>query len=350
MRPTSLHLHSIIGSYNIKMNLISGKFIISLDFEIMWGVRDVATLQNYGENLRGERTVIPRLLDTFSRHNIQATFATVGFLFFENKEELLASLPENKPAYQDANLSPYGNYLQEQVGENYQEDLYHYAWPLIKKINETPGQEIATHTFSHYYCLEKGQEIEHFKDDIQAAMAIAQKRNIQIESIIFPRNQFNEMYLQVCQEAGIIAYRNNEKSWLYTARTTAKETIIRRGLRFIDAYINISGYHDFDIMQSATSLPVNIPSSRFLRPYHPTLKWLEFLRLHRIKKSMTHAAKNNLTYHLWWHPHNFGINQDENFLFLEKILAHYQSLKQQYNFTSCTMGEIAREIIHQHAK
>jgi hypothetical protein len=62
---------------------------------------------------------------------------------------------------------------------------------------------------------------------------------------------------------------------------------------------------------------------------------------------MTHAAKNNLTYHLWWHPHNFGINQDKNFVFLEKILKHYQKLNTQYNFQSVTMSKLAENVLKQ---
>ena len=50
-------------------------------------------------------------------------------------------------------------------------------------------------------------------------------------------------------------------------------------------------------------------------------------------------------YHLWWHPHNFGINQLENFAFLEEILVHYRYLNEKYGFTSCTMSELAHELI-----
>jgi hypothetical protein len=52
-----------------------------------------------------------------------------------------------------------------------------------------------------------------------------------------------------------------------------------------------------------------------------------------------------LTYHLWWHPHNFGIHQEENFLFLEKILQHYRQLQQEYQFQSITMTNLAEKLI-----
>ena len=36
-----------------KTKMDNGKFVISLDFELMWGVRDIETVESYGENLRG---------------------------------------------------------------------------------------------------------------------------------------------------------------------------------------------------------------------------------------------------------------------------------------------------------
>lgn len=323
-----------------------GKFVISLDFELMWGVRDIVTTETYGEHIRGVHEALPRMLECFQRHNIRATFATVGMLFFETKKELLAGLPGKKPNYKISNLSPYGDYMNDKVGEDHLSDPYHFAPGLIQLIKNSPGQEIGTHTFSHYYCLEEWQTIEDFKQDLDAAIAAAKKSGVQLNCIIFPRNQFNNNYLQVCKEAGITTYRNNEESWLYNARSGEKERLLRRALRLIDAYVNLTGYHCYtEEYIKASGFPVNIPSSRFLRPYSKKLKFLDWLRLRRIRKSMTYAAKNNLMYHLWWHPHNFGINQLENFSFLEEILVHYRYLHEKYSFTSCTMSELANEII-----
>jgi hypothetical protein len=59
-----------------------------LDFELMWGVRDHADITSYGANVLGGRAAIPRMLDLFERHGIRATWATVGFVFCESKDEL----------------------------------------------------------------------------------------------------------------------------------------------------------------------------------------------------------------------------------------------------------------------
>ena len=74
------------------------------------------------------------------------------------------------------------------------------------------------------------------------------------------------------------------------------------------------------------------------------MKFIDGLRLYRIESGMTNTAKSNLTYRLWWRAHNFDINQNENFEFLDKILTHYQFLNNKYNFQSYTMSNLANTI------
>lgn len=324
----------------------SGKFVISLDFELNWGVRDRKTIKDYGENIKGVHIVIPKLLDTFSKYRISATFSTVGFLFFETKTELLANIPKNLPSYSNLDFSPYLGHF-DLVGKNYLEDLFHFAPQLIQEIKKHPEQEIGSHTFSHYYCLEDGQTSEQFYADMKMAIDVAKEKNISITSLIFPRNQFNDEYLKICSDLGIICFRGNEHSWLYHAKNGQQESKIRRALRLLDAYINISGHNCYNEKNLKGKYPIDIPSSRFLRPFNKTLKFLDKLRLHRILTGMTYAAKNNLIYHLWWHPHNFGVNQDENFIFLEKVLLHYEGLNKKYNFQSITMSKLANNLVNE---
>src|SRR5271170_964441 len=81
-----------------------GGFVISLDFELHWGVRDHRTVDQYRDNLLGARQAIPAILDLFKRHGIHATWATVGFLFFESLDSLNAGLPDELPRYRETNL------------------------------------------------------------------------------------------------------------------------------------------------------------------------------------------------------------------------------------------------------
>lgn len=210
---------------------MSGKFVISLDFELFWGVRDKNTAESYRKNILGVHQVIPRLLNLFEEHNVKATFAIVGLLFFEEKREIYENLPNSLPNYKNRSLTPYLGYF-DQLGENANTDLYHFAPNLIRQILNHPEHEIGTHTFSHYYCLEEGQNTDNFKADIVNALKIAKnKYNISLTSLVFPRNQFNDDYLKICCEQGIICIRGNEHSWIYAARNRKEENLFRRALR-----------------------------------------------------------------------------------------------------------------------
>lgn len=318
---------------------MNGAFIISLDFELYWGVRDSKTREHYAENIIGVREAMPRLLALFDEFNIKATFATLGLLSFPNKEALLAGMPESMPHYSHATYNLTSEYLQH-LGHSEEDDKFHFALSMIEQIQRAGVHEIASHTFSHYYTLEDGATSETFKADIEAYKKRAHALGISLNTIIFPRNQYNEEYLRICKEAGFIGFRGTEDSWLYTPLSRAKETTWRRFCRIIDAYWNISGMHcaDWSELKDASGL-YNIPASRFLRPYSAKLSWMEGLRLKRITNAMTQAAFNGKIFHLWWHPHNFGKDIQKNLDFLRSILEHQQTLHKIYGFESRTMNK-----------
>ncbi len=318
----------------------NGAFIISLDFELYWGVRDTRSIEAYGDHILGVQKVIPVLLDLFERYNIKATFATVGFLFCSGKDELLESFPTAFPSYHNSLLSPYNGYIKS-LGKNETEDPYHFAPSLIRMIMQKEQHEIATHTFSHYYCLEEGQTAEQFQADLVAAKKSAKKIGVEFKSIVFPRNQYHSEYLQICRTEGLTAFRGNEDSWLYNPRSRGDESLVRRALRLLDSYVNISGVHTH--FPGVEKELCNIPSSRFLRPYNTRLAIFDGLKLNRIKKQMTSAAAGKQLFHLWFHPHNFGTHLNQNVNFLEQVLIHFQSLQNEKEFASMTMNEVASD-------
>jgi hypothetical protein len=322
-----------------------GIFTISLDLELYWGVRDSRSFGDYEANLCGERDAIRGILDLFETHDIHATWATLGFLFFKNIAELRQHLPSVLPDYRRQLLSSY-RYIDEHTWGG--DDTYHFAPDTIELIRNCAGQEIGTHTFAHYYCLEEGQTIESFRADLQAAVEIAKANGIATTSLVFPRNQGNPAYLRVLDELGIACYRGNESASFYKPRNQREQSSFVRAMRLLDAYINLSGYNTYSLEKCARSRPFNISASRFLRPYSHSLASLESLRLHRIKRAMRDAATGDRLFHLWWHPHNFGADVKHNLAFLQKILVYYGQLNQHYGMQSCNMGEIAALLERMH--
>ncbi len=322
-----------------------GAFVISLDFELLWGVRDKHTIASYGPNILGVRQVVPALLDLFAERDIACTWATVGLLFFATNQAMLAALPARKPRYADARLSSY-QYLAE-AGADEECDPYHYGLSLIRRILDYPAQEIGTHTFSHFYCLEEGGDTGVFRADLEAARAAAGVLGVNLASIAFPRNQLSAAHLSVCRELGLRAFRGNERAWFHQARTNAEQTLLVRGCRLADSYLPIGGAHDHQ--PALVDGMVDVPASRFLRSVGKNSA-LERLRLWRITSAMELAARRRRLFHLWWHPHNFGVNLQENLAFLRAILDHFRILQDRYGMRSMTMAAVADEVLHVHGQ
>jgi len=320
-----------------------GALVISLDFELLWGVRDKRTIADYGANILGVRQVVPALLDLFAERNIACTWATVGLLFFATNKALLAALPAHKPRYTDARISSY-NYLNE-VGADEERDPYHYGLSLIRRILDYPSQEVGTHTFSHFYCLERGGDVEAFRADLEAARRAAGTLGIKLASIAFPRNQV--AHLSVCREFGLRAFRGNERVWFHRARSEAEQTHVVRASRLLDSYLPIGAAHAHE--PALVDGVVNVPASRFLRPVGKSAV-LERLRLRRITSAMETAARRRRLFHLWWHPHNFGVDLEENLAFLRGILDYFRTLQERYGMRSMTMGQVADEVLHAHGQ
>jgi hypothetical protein len=128
---------------------------------------------------------------------------------------------------------------------------------------------------------------------------------------------------------------------MYRASKDENQSDFKRAFRLLDTFFNISGHNVYNLDNCINERPYNFPSSRYLRPYSKSLSFFDKLKLNRIKRSMTYAAKNKKLFHLWWHPHNFGVNIDENIQFLSNILSHYQVLNKQYGMVSMNMSELS---------
>jgi peptidoglycan/xylan/chitin deacetylase (PgdA/CDA1 family) len=321
-----------------------GALVISLDFELHWGVRDIhSTYGPYSRNLYGARAAIPRILDLFEEFEIAATWATVGFLFASSRQELVHFAPSAKPAYANPLLFPYD----EAVGSGEQDDPLHFAPSLIEEIRRRPRQEVGSHTFSHYYCCEAGQTRETFEADLKSAIAIAAQSGIELRSLVLPRNQINPQYADVMRDVGIWSYRGKKPGSAFLDRIAWNYPDRRwRGtIRLANAYVNLSrdGVLRWEDVEEEGGL-CNVAATTFVRPYQPRLRGLEPLRLRRLVSSLTAASRSRAIAHIWWHPHNFGVYTDENLAFLRRVLEAVARLRASDGFESLTMMDVARMV------
>ena len=319
-----------------KVRIMKAVFIVSLDFELYWGMQDSRTLESYEPNILGGRKAIPELLKLFEKYGIHATWATVGAMFATGNEELKKFLPieADMPTYENPDRSSYRCVQNNKKTER--ELPWLYAPSLIEKISKCPGMEIGSHTFSHYYCREKGQNTDQFRVDMEAAQCIAEEKGYEIKSVVLPRNQCEPEYTEVLGELGFKAYRDEENDWIHEK---VRIRPLMRILRLADVYVPLTGQGGY--------IPIkeygvwNLTGSRMYKPYFSKLAFLERLKIKRIKRQMLHAARHGLVFHLWWHPHNIGVHTGFHMKQLEEIFTYYEMMKDKYGMQSMNMGEAA---------
>ena len=315
---------------------MTGQLVISLDFELMWGVRDHRTAARYGKAVLGGREAIPHVLRRFERCGIRATWATVGFLFARHRDEIRDHAPRLRPEYSEPGASPYA-FVEKGLGRDEAEDPLHYGHSLVARIAATEGQEIATHSFSHFCCLEPGHSPEAFAADLAAARSMAAARGYPIRSIVFARNQMDRTYIAVAAQQGLTFYRGNPPAFAYRARPSCANTGMVRAARWLDSIVPVAGRLDY-AAPSPAGAAADIPASRFLRPFNARFPTLSRLRMARILREIEIAARDGRTYHLWWHPHNMGADTAENLRQLDCVLSVFTRMRDQYGMESRSMN------------
>ena len=315
-----------------------GSFVISLDLEKHWGVFDhCAPDDAYWPNLLGVSSAVPRLLKTFEDRQIHATWATVGLLFAESRQQQEAWRPKVLPVYARQKLDPY----RVNVGPDEKTDPVHFARSLIELIAKTKGQEISTHTFAHIYMAEKGMTDEAISSDLESAKLAASSMGIQIKSIVYPRNQVTSSAIRLLSQAGILCYRGNPTYGPYLARP-GDNRYQTRVARLMDAYVGSPSAPTqswSEVMEPGDM--ANVRSGHFLRPYSKVFAPFLPIQIQRITRCIEHAAQSGSIYHLWWHPHNFGRHLDRNMEILDQILTEFDRCRSKYGMQSMNMIEAA---------
>ncbi|MCB9506399.1 MAG: polysaccharide deacetylase family protein [Myxococcales bacterium] len=312
----------------------SGVLCISLDFELYWGMRDVVSLDDYRAHLDGVPASVAATLDVFAAYGVHATWATVGLVDCRDPADARALAPDPRPQHSDPAMD---NLAVLDAIEDPSLHRYYFAPELVDAICATPGQELATHTFSHMYPLE-GASLESFRADLSAACAAAARRGRRLRSIVFPRNQYTAAHVAVAAELGIDVHRGNPPGWMYAPRTNAAQSAPIRLARLLDAHVPVVET-TAPLTGVGVGVGANVPASRLLRPGHGD--FAHHARLNRVRDELRLAAHRDRMCHLWWHPHNFGVDLDANLAGLIRILDEFASLRAADGMRSLTMAEVA---------
>lgn len=288
-------------------------------------------------HLKNVHEVIQRTLGLFERYDIHATWAIVGLLAHDSIYELMSKNATTELNYTNKSYSPFP-LTKEKYGDFEPEILLGKS--EINTILNTNHQELASHTYSHLYALEKGVTVSDFETDCRKMSEIGQQLGLDFTSIVFPRNQLNPSFLTVCKQNGITAFRGNQETYFWNNSPFRKEGLFKKMGRVLDAYFPVSTTKSYKIDQlKLVEGVLNVPANRFFRPVS-SKNWLEKRKIRRIKAEMKKAAENQTIYHLWWHPHNFAKNLEASLAQLEEILAYAILLNEKSGFVSLNLSEI----------
>ncbi|MCC5936237.1 MAG: polysaccharide deacetylase family protein [Lunatimonas sp.] len=308
-------------------------FVISLDFELHWGRFDKVSARGQELYYARAREAVPRLLDLFSEFDLSVTWATVGMLLAENREEWRTYHPSIQPLFNSETYSAYRWYER-----NTTPDSLLFAPDLAKRIASYPKQEIGCHTHSHFYTREAGACNESFRADLQAAKCIVtEKLGLKMRSLVFPRNQYSPETIRIAGEEGFDFLRTNPEDWYW--RDPHDNQLAKRLFRTGDSMVPLGRKTSYPLDKMRfDSGPLKVPASRFFRPFQPKVPWINHMKLQRIMQEMSLAAHLGEVYHLWWHPHNHGHYLEETLVEVRKVLNHYLQLHEQYGMESMSMN------------
>ena len=311
-----------------------GALVISLDFELFWGVADFAQKEEWAPVIHRVHEVVPRLLSLFEEYGVHATWATVGAITCKDNQDFMNLLPIPTALQTEKLIEK----LQLNIEENdTATDKMLFAPELVEMIHNFEGQEIGTHTFSHYYCDDESSNPSQFYRELMTAQEIAKAHGYPFSSAVFPRNQVSDDYVAEIKKTAILCYRGVESGWI--AKANGKLGPIGTLLWYLDNYIPLQRPCSYSAEDVNHQLPVNIRNSRFFKPFRPKYKLLEGLKIKKYCYEMEFAARHGEIYHIYWHPHNFAENTEINFQQMRTLLSHYSQMRDKYGMRSFNMSE-----------
>jgi hypothetical protein len=271
-----------------------GKLIISYDCEGIWGMLD--KLDSLDESTFNRTSIVDlykKIVRLHEDHHIQATFAFVG-AFISTKSEFYNARKD----YQRANAINNWCAKLDSVECKFSEQDIHIPELLnIVKSSEV-DHEIATHGYSHVIMSKELDELS-LKFELEGIKKTSESKNLDISTIIFPRNVVN--YNLLDRADYIHGFRA-------PPRQISSHITIQRAFSLLKEFWPICRSENFKMCDNKTVIPgdffINWRSG--LRKFVPI--WLTILRF---RFALKHACKHDGVVHIWLHPHNLLTGKDQ---------------------------------------
>lgn len=320
------------------MSLDRGVFCLSLDFELVWGSRDLA--RDPAPLLRAARTtrerVFPGLLRLLTERELTATWATVGHLYLEGatpdaRGRLHPALMEPRHAWQR------GPWLAGVPAGHEGDHPEFYGASLVRRLLEA-GQEVGAHGFTHVIFGDPGCSREVARSELAHLVAAAEALGFQPRSFVFPRNIPG--HLDLLAEAGFTCWRPPEGGWYSSLRLPRSAQRLGHLAEVLRAGTPVTvlprrGAHGLvEVPASATFLPLDgvrraVPLGR---------------RITRCLRGLDAAAEQGRVMHLYTHPINLAAEPEAMLGAFARVFDHAVRLRDQGRLDCLSMGQLAARV------
>jgi peptidoglycan/xylan/chitin deacetylase (PgdA/CDA1 family) len=301
--------------------MMAGTFILSLDCEGKWGMADHLTAEHHrcltSSQLRG---AYQRLLALFARYDIPVTFAFVMAFLLSAREQR-----DEDHLFQDFPIAG-RNWLEAFRAAQAEGNMEGWSLPELREmVGERPEHEIGCHGFSHLPLAEADTPEQVADAELKAAAFVAEKRNVTIETLVFPRNQVG--HLGLLKRHGYRGYRER----------LSESRGIRGKIGSVASEFDLGTLPQHE-MGAAPDAVRRIPSGYFFNWRHGARRIVPpSITYHRWHKLLDRTTAGGVA-HLWLHPHNI-ITAPATLPVLERVLKKVAALRDQGRIETVTQAQ-----------
>jgi len=307
-------------------------FVLSFDYELGWGLFDKVDPSYLSRNVVNSNKAVGELLQENERLEVPATWAIVGLMLPGplDTNARLALLDAKFRRSKSASVA-FARFDNTEACE-----LLTVPPELFARITGTPGQEFASHTFSHLYLLEA--DAQALAEDFRLMAEACACAGVQPpRSLVMPKNQVTIEAVECAARNGIRIIRINADNWLYSTRQHgALEARIVRVLRYLDAFLPVCElFGGRERLYGVAATEGNF----FFRP-DTGLVLLDYLHYLRFRMLVTACRWRRRDVHMWTHPHNFGRNIERSVRNYRRILKYVAKLRSSGKLAMKNMGQL----------
>jgi peptidoglycan/xylan/chitin deacetylase (PgdA/CDA1 family) len=317
------------------MTLRRGAFVLSLDFELIWGTLDVCGPERFRRACERERSeVFGALLALLEEFAIPATWCVLGHVMLDScaadNGHKHAEIVRPTHAWQQ------GDWFEHDPCSDEQRAPIFYGRSMVKRLLEARvPQEIGCHSFSHVIFGDEGCSRDTAASEVRACVRLAGDLGVAPRSFAFPRNQVG--HLDVLREHGFTCYRGPEPTW-YVGGGRAAGRLKRAG-HLADVLL---ARRPPVVAPQPTQGLVNIPASMMFFPAHGARRHIPVSRrVRRALKGVECAAREQRIMHLWFHPTNIADETNAMLGGLREVFAEVARRRERSELDVLSMGALA---------